>query len=103
MSSPTFALTVPNNGNGIIGGGHAGYNFQTGQFVYKIEADIAATSIGDTYAIPPPFTPGTFGTEKLNWEGSLRGRLGIAAGNALFYGTGGWGLWQLYRLLQWSS
>lgn len=90
LSSPAFALTVPNRASGVLGGGHAGYNFQTGPFVYGLEADIDGSSIKGTYQIGAPFLLGTFGTDQLQWQGSVRGRLGVAADRALFYGTGGW-------------
>jgi outer membrane immunogenic protein len=52
------------------GGVHAGYNFQQGSFVYGLEGDVGFASHVDYLA-------------------SVRGRLGVAAGNALLYGTGG--------------
>ncbi len=58
-------------------GALAGYNWQHGSFVYGVESDV-------TLAQTSPSTPGhDF------W--SLRGRAGVAAGPALFYGTAGIG------------
>lgn len=89
LSSPTFALAVPDKSSGVIGGGHAGYNWQTGQFVLGVEADFDGSSVKNTYVIGPPFV-NTTGTTQLNWQGSIRGRLGVAFDRALLYATGGW-------------
>lgn len=83
--------------NGIIGGGQAGCNYQTGQFVLGIETDIQGSSIrgSSTIFFPSPnggITDATTanGTERLNWFGTVRARVGITAmNNLLFYGTGG--------------
>jgi outer membrane immunogenic protein len=89
LSSPTFALTVPNRSSGLIGGGHAGYNWQINQWVLGVETDFDGTSINSTYGIGAPFVA-TTGTERLDWQGSLRGRAGVTFDKALFYATGGW-------------
>jgi outer membrane immunogenic protein len=89
LSSPTFVLSVSSHANGAVGGGHIGYNFQASQFVFGVEGDIEGSSVNNTYVIGPPFIS-TAGTNNLNWEGSLRGRAGIAVDRVLFYGTGGW-------------
>lgn len=61
-------------------GAHAGYNLQNGDFVYGIEADINYNWNDETFA----------GTEVgLEWDGSVRGRLGYAVDRTLFYGTAG--------------
>jgi outer membrane immunogenic protein len=75
--------------DGIIGGVHAGYNWQSGQFVYGVEADIAATDIDNT--VDNTMIPGsgeTFSTN-IDWFGTLRGRLGYAVDRFLPYVTGG--------------
>jgi len=75
---------------GGFGGGQIGYNHQIGNFVLGIEGDGAGGDISQTvngiaFGIPVSATVG------FNALASLRGRLGIAAGNVLFYGTGGGG------------
>ncbi len=88
--------------DGIIGGGQIGYNWQNGNWVLGIEADIQGTSeqastgltgIG-TISIPGVglFTDtGTLNiSEKLRWLGTVRGRLGVTVSpNWLLYATGG--------------
>jgi outer membrane immunogenic protein len=70
----------PTNPSGIAGGVHGGYNWQTGQFVFGAEADISATNASDTFA------PWKFSNR---WFSTVRGRVGYALNNILFYGTGG--------------
>ena len=70
----------PVNPSGVIGGVQAGYSWQYGQFVFGGETDVQASGADDTFA------PWKFSNP---WFGTLRGRAGIAAGNALFYGTVG--------------
>ncbi len=71
---------------GWIGGGYGGYNWQSGNLVLGFEADIEGGNISGTFSDGA----GTFGSSDLNWQGSLRGRIGIAADRTLFYMTGGW-------------
>jgi outer membrane immunogenic protein len=54
----------------VYGGVHAGYNFQHGAFVYGLEGDVGFAN-------------------HIDYLSSVRGRLGVTAGNALLYGTGG--------------
>ncbi len=99
--------------NGAIAGGQAGYNWQRANWVFGIEGDLqwsdekgrAAFSCVGTAAAPvagpclPTFTflppGGLAGTtlaidQKLQWFGTVRGRVGIlATPKVLFYGTGG--------------
>jgi outer membrane immunogenic protein len=70
----------PTKPSGFEGGVQAGYNWQTGALVFGVEGDIEATAADDTFA------PWKFSNP---WFGTLRGRLGYAFNNILFYGTGG--------------
>jgi outer membrane immunogenic protein len=70
----------PTQPSGVAGGAQAGYNWQTGQFVWGGEADIQLSAADDTFA------PWKFSNP---WFGTLRGRAGIAFDNVLFYATGG--------------
>src|SRR6266446_6906065 len=66
-----------------VGGGQIGYNYQMNNFVLGIEGDGAWADISQS------FDGANF---KFDALASLRGRLGVAFGNALLYGTagGGW-------------
>src|SRR6516162_1491647 len=66
--------------SGLVGGAQAGYNFQTGSWVFGVEGDLQATGASDTFA------PWKFSNP---WFGTLRGRAGWALNNILFYGTAG--------------
>jgi outer membrane immunogenic protein len=70
----------PTKPSGIEGGVQAGYNWQSGQFVYGAETDIQLSGADDTFA------PWKFSNP---WFGTLRGRAGVALNNILFYGTVG--------------
>jgi outer membrane immunogenic protein len=83
---------------GIIGGGQFGYNFQSGRFVAGFEADIQGLSGRATgtsvTSVPVAIATVTNATltaaNSVNWLGTVRGRIGIAATpNFLIYGTGG--------------
>jgi outer membrane immunogenic protein len=75
----------------------AGNNWQNGSLVYGIEADISATTLKTDFNTvltgtfgPPGFASSTANTNaNVEWYGTVRGRLGWSAGQALFYGTGG--------------
>ena len=69
-------LTRP---SGLSGGVQAGYNWQTGSWVFGVEGDIQATGAEDTFA------PWKFSNP---WFGTVRGRVGYALSNILLYGTG---------------
>ena len=70
----------PTKPSGLVGGAQAGYNWQTGPWVFGIEGDLEATGASDTFA------PWKFSNP---WVGTVRGRAGYALNNILFYGTGG--------------
>ncbi|HLH10287.1 MAG TPA: outer membrane protein [Methylovirgula sp.] len=79
--------------DGVIGGGHAGYNWQFGgpqSFVIGIEGDINGTSANGSVPVAGvgAFPGGTAGARSL-LEGSIRGRVGYAFDRVLIYGTGG--------------
>lgn len=72
--------------SGAVGGVHAGFNLQSGAFVYGIEGDIEASGVRGNNNVAAPFTGTNF---ENRWQGSVRGRLGLAMGPTLLYATGG--------------
>jgi outer membrane immunogenic protein len=78
--------------DGIIGGGQIGYNWQMNQLVLGIEADFQGSGQKDDGAlnIGSTFLPNLTFNDKLQWFGTVRGRLGFAQDRWLFYVTGGW-------------
>jgi outer membrane immunogenic protein len=81
--------------NGFLGGFQFGVNQQAGNIVYGLEADldygqVKGSSIGPAYVVFLPSTITTSTEAKLDWFGTVRGRLGIAAfDRSLIYATGG--------------
>ncbi len=97
-AAPAVAFNV-GRPDGVIGGGHVGYNFSTqglpvlgniipgfggGGFVVGVEGDVDGADDHSTRVI------GALGESFRNGiQGSARGRVGIAVDRALFYATGG--------------
>lgn len=74
------------NVHGVTGGVFGGGNYQFGNIVLGLEADLEASNIKGRWI---DVGTGGMGTTKIGWQNSVRGRLGFVAENALFYGTGG--------------
>jgi outer membrane immunogenic protein len=72
--------------NSALGGVYAGYNYQIGSAVLGVESDLEVTRMRGGFTDP---VVGGAGDTKIDWQGSLRGRLGFAADKVLIYGTGG--------------
>jgi outer membrane immunogenic protein len=73
--------------NGIVGGLHAGYNYQTGNIVVGLEGDVDFTDWSDKDTSSSDSTD----KQKANVDtlGTVRARLGVASDETLFYLTGG--------------
>jgi outer membrane immunogenic protein len=77
---------------GYFGGVQFGYGWQTGQFVYGLEADIQGGNLKDSACLAICGLSSSISNivdQKITWFGTVRGRAGYAAGPALFYVTGG--------------
>lgn len=87
--------SIAKNPGGFIAGGQIGYNRQINQWVLGVEADLQWSDIkrrqSIATAVPggfPPFL--TRDEQKLEWLGTLRGRVGyVLAPQWLIYGTAG--------------
>jgi outer membrane immunogenic protein len=92
----TSYFSASGGAGGVIGGGQIGANYQfTNHWVIGVEADIDGASVSGSSSQCSFNTAGTAvgcatTTNKLNDFGTVRGRLGYAGDNLLFYGTGGW-------------
>ncbi|WP_441231283.1 outer membrane protein [Tardiphaga sp. 215_C5_N2_1] len=83
---------------GGFGGGQIGYNWQTGSMfgplVYGVEADIQGGELKDSYPLLNngafPLAPQDTYSQKIDWFGTVRGRVGLATGPVLSYVTGGY-------------
>jgi outer membrane immunogenic protein len=78
--------------NGVIGGAQLGYNIQFNQFVVGVEADFMFADAQDSLTVissAGATSLTTSASTRLNWLGTVRGRVGVAFDRFLVYGTGG--------------
>jgi outer membrane immunogenic protein len=95
------AAGTGNSSRSALGGFQAGYNLQSGSWVYGAETDLSVTKL---QSVSPGIGAATrvFGgantaslqttssaTASIDWFGTLRARLGFAWDRVLIYGTGG--------------
>ena len=84
---------------GATFGGQIGYNWQSQNFVYGLEADLNWVGARKTETTQNPgFFPVTNST-KLTWLATVRGRAGVAFGRTLVFGTGGLAVGQVKNSL----
>jgi outer membrane immunogenic protein len=100
---PVFGAALPPQLNthpsGFIGGGQIGYNFQTGAFLWGIETDFqgadvkgnaSVTNTVATFIGGGPFSFTSTGSQRIDWFGTLRARVGwLPTNSLLLYATGG--------------
>jgi outer membrane immunogenic protein len=100
--APPILAAFTANGNqsikpaGFTGGAEAGYNWQIYNYLVGVEGDIEALHLRGSATtgpvVQPLVAPATFtisSSASTNWLATLRGRLGVTAGNWLFFATGG--------------
>jgi outer membrane immunogenic protein len=84
--------------SGIIGGGQVGYNWQLpNSFLFGFETDFDGAAIRGkvtTYANTPLGVAAEAGS-RINYIGTVRGRVGYALDRLLIYGTGGFAYGQV--------
>ena len=86
--TPVSNTRADQSGDGVVGGFHLGYNWQMSSLVLSAEGSATLSGINGERLCPKE----TFRCEHENdFLGSVRGRLGVAVGSTLFYGTGGLG------------
>lgn len=104
VSAPNFNAAVADKASlsdgGFTGGVQAGYNVQASNIVYGLEADFnwlqAKASRSSVYNVALPANPfTTTDSYEANWLFTLRPRVGVVSGNALFYVTGGLAVTQI--------
>ena len=90
------ASSVNLHPGGVVGGGQIGFNRQTGNFVWGVEADVYASGVRATeVVISTPNLAGqnqgtTLTSDALDWFSTFRGRIGfVPVDHILLYGTGG--------------
>lgn len=77
-----------NSGNGAVGGGQVGYRWQTGRYVFGLEAQGDWSNLyGSTFSV---FSgPPNLNSSRINGFGLFTGQVGYAIDNVLFYVKGG--------------
>jgi outer membrane immunogenic protein len=78
-----FFPSLTNKASGVFGGGQLGYNWQRGNIVFGVEADLGIMGINHTV------TERISASIKDNYYADVTGRLGYAFGSALVYAKGG--------------
>lgn len=79
------------NVNGGIVGGTAGYNWQLASWVFGVETDLSwASQKGSSLDSGPAGNPDFSSFTKVQWLGTVRGRIGYTPGNLLLYATAGY-------------
>jgi len=80
-------FTVNYASTGAVGGGEAGYNWQTGNYLFGVEADGFWSGIKGNDASQQL---GVTDQSNLRWGGTLRARGGVTVDRLLLFFTGGW-------------
>ncbi|HEV2604788.1 MAG TPA: hypothetical protein VGU24_14100 [Microvirga sp.] len=76
--------------DGAVAGVHTGYNVQLGMFVLGAEGDLELSAIEGSFAANSAGVPiGVAARTNVNWQSSVRARVGVAMDRLLVYGTGG--------------
>ena len=92
ITGPTAAsggvVSAGNNGQ-FVGGGQAGYNYQTGAWVFGVETDIQYVSTNKRASWGQYTWWGNTGSNNGGYLGTVRGRVGYAFDRTLIYLTGG--------------
>lgn len=92
-SGPNGTGSLDITSGGFLGGVQAGYNWQSGQVIYGVEADFQGSNIDGSDTLS--YHDGGFGVDgkigtKVQWFGTVRGRIGYAATERFMpYVTGG--------------
>ena len=86
-----YSLTYQTSANAALASVNAGYNFQIGNLVYGVEADIGLTNAAGKIEYYGPSWPSCAYCSKneISSLGSVRARLGYSFDRALVYVTGG--------------
>ena len=77
----------------VVGGVHAGFNYQMGSIVLGVEGDVeymnARGGFQDPSRVRSPFDPGGLVRAQQDWQASVRARIGYAFDRVMVYGTAG--------------
>ena len=77
----------------VVGGVHAGFNYQMGALVLGVEGDVEGMNARSGFFDPPlvrsATDPGGLVRVQQDWQASVRARIGYAFDRFMIYGTGG--------------
>jgi outer membrane immunogenic protein len=81
----------PSSFDGLLGGGQIGFNYQTGQFVFGVEAEGTWGSLAGDSVHTAVLLANREARTHIDgqWMVTLAGRFGVAVGTSLFYVKGG--------------
>ena len=95
LNAGPITFDLNNKSNGFLGGAQIGYNWQAGQIIYGLEADIQGSDVKSTSglgllgALGAGGLGGDIGTT-VDYFGTVRGRIGLMPWDrSLVYATGG--------------
>jgi outer membrane immunogenic protein len=90
FGDPCFYCSAGNPTNGFFTGGlQAGYNYQFGNGLLGIEADVNGNTINNKFIMGGDDSNAMRTGLKVDWSGTIRARGGIVMNNTLLYVTGG--------------
>ena len=87
----TTPASVGTRGDGFVGGGQLGCDYQTGNWVFGVEGMVDGSTINYNTSLSS-FLPGAFLTDKITAFETVTARIGWAWDRSLFYVKGG-GAW----------
>jgi outer membrane immunogenic protein len=101
-ANPPPAFTYATEKTTAVGatfGGQVGYNWQSQNFVYGLEADLNWVGARKTETTQNPGFFPVVNSTKLTWLATVRARAGVAFGRTLVFGTGGLAVGQVKNSL----
>jgi outer membrane immunogenic protein len=88
LGAELLGTTFGFDGSGVIGGGQAGFNYQSGGLVLGVEGSLAGADLNDDS--PGPWWPTDRYATETGLLATVTGRLGYAQDRWLVYGKAGW-------------
>lgn len=89
LFDPAANSSVRTSVDGILGGAQIGYNYQTGAWVFGVEADLSLTDIAGNTRVVAANGDVSTSNPRLRWTSLVTGRIGYVWGPALLYVKGG--------------
>lgn len=92
--------TFSHRTRGTLAGGHVGYNWQSGHFLFGFEAAGTWSDVGNAVTSPLRLRPDDLFTTKVRWLVTATPRVGVTSNNWLFYAKGGVAFSEIFNRLQ---